>query len=52
MQLTIRRNGDHELAMHTHDSGASNIGQGLQSLLEDALKSLGAAGVKAAIALV
>lgn len=33
MQLTVHRNGDYQLKLHTHDSGFSNIGYGFTAVL-------------------
>ncbi len=33
MKLTVHRNGDYQLTVHTHDSGASNIGYGFTAVL-------------------
>ncbi|HEX7690219.1 MAG TPA: hypothetical protein VF453_21110 [Burkholderiaceae bacterium] len=33
MRLTVHRNGDYELTVHAHDSGATNIGYGFTAVL-------------------
>lgn len=33
MQLRVQRNGDYQLTMHTHDSGATNISYGFTAVL-------------------